>query len=195
MQGEDDMERALSVSETRGRLTRLVQQVAEQGGEVIITTRDEPMAVLMSYRAYRRWRERQRHQARVQFAELLSSARELIETTLEGSREAGDSDLYLFWHNFKPIAEELWQAGLEVSEGHALIASTLLDVTLMVLDSDAPLQPEHLSVLKRIATDFLPRPELTANDAAQAHRLLVEGGLRTVFPVEGDLATLYREAM
>jgi len=189
------MERVLSVSETRGRLTSLVQQIAERGGEVIITTRDEPMAVLMSYRVYQRWRERQRRQARAQFAELLNSARELIETTLEGSRQAGDSDLYLFWHNFKPLAEELWQAGLEVSEGHALIASTLLDVTLMVLDDDVPLQPEHLSVLKHIVTDVLTRPELTADDAAQAHRLLIEGGLRTVFPVEGDLATLYKEAM
>jgi len=189
------MERVLSVSETRGRLTGLVQQIAERGGEVIITTRDEPMAVLMSYRAYQRWRERQRSQARVQFAELLSSAQELIEITLEGSRKAGDSNLYLFWHNFKPLVEELWQAGLEVSEGHALITSMLLDVTLMVLDGDAPLQPEHLTVLKRIATDLLPCPELTADDAAQAHRSLVEGGLRTVFPVEGDLATLYEEAI
>ena len=189
------MERVLSVSETRGRPTGLVQQIAERGGEIIITTRDETMAVLMSYRAYQRWRERQRRQARVQFAELLSSAQELIETTLEASHEAGDSDLYLFWHNFKPLAEELWLAGLEVSEGHALIASTLLDVTLMVLDGDAPLQPEHLAVLKRIATDLLPRPELTADDAAQAHRLLVERGVCTVFSVEGDLATLYEEAM
>ncbi len=189
------MEHVLSVSETRGRLTSLVQQIAERGGEVIITTRDEPMAVLMSYRAYQRWRKRQWSQARVQFEELLSSAQELIEITLEGSREAGDSDLYLFWHNFKPLAEELWQAALEVSEGHTLITSMLLDVTLMVLDGDAPLQPEHLAVLRRIATDLLPRPTLTADDAAQAHRLLVEGGLRTVFPVEGDLATLYEEAM
>ncbi|MFQ5858980.1 MAG: type II toxin-antitoxin system prevent-host-death family antitoxin [Anaerolineae bacterium] len=189
------MERILSVSETRGRLTGLVQQVAERGGEIIITTRDEPMAVLMSYRVYRRWRERQRRQAQAQFAELLSSARELIETTLEGGREAGDSDLYLFWNNFKPLAEELWQAGLEISEGHALITSTLLDVTLMVLDGDAPLQPEHLSVLKHIATDFLPRPELAADDAAQAHHLLIEGGLRTVFPVEGELASLYEESL
>ena len=189
------MERILSVSEARGRLTGLVQQVAERGGEVIITTRDEPMAVLMSYRVHQRWRERQRRQARAQFAELLNSARELIETTLEGNCEAGDSDLYLFWHNLKPLVEELWQAGLEVSEGHALIASTLLDVTLMVLDGDAVLQPEHLSVLERIATDFLPRPELTADDAAQAHRLLVEGGLRTVFSIEVDLATLYKETV
>jgi len=189
------MERILSVSETRGRLTGLVQQVAERGGEIIITTRDEPMAVLMSYRVYRRWRERQRRQAQAQFAELLSSARELIETTLEGGREAGDSDLYLFWHNFEPLAEELWQAGLEISEEHALITSMLLDVTLMVLDGDAPLQPEHLSALKRIATDFLPRPKLTADDAAQAHHLLIEGGLRTVFPVEGELASLYEESL
>jgi prevent-host-death family protein len=187
------MERTLSVSEARGRLTGLVQQVAERGGEVIITTRDEPMAVLMSYRAYHRWRERQQHQARDQFGELLNSARELIETTLEGCSEVGDSDLYLFWHNFKPMAEELWQASLEVSEGHALIASALLDVTLMVLDGDALLQPGHLSVLKRIVTAFLSRQELTASDAAQAHRLLVEGGLRTVFPVENDLAALYEQ--
>lgn len=187
------MEQVLSVSEARGRLTGLVQQVAERGGEVIITTRDEPMAVLMSYQAYQRWQERQKHQAQTQFVELLDSAQELIETTLEGSPEAGDSDLYLFWHNFKPIAEELWQASLEVSEGHALIASTLLDVSLMVLDGDVPLQPEHLSVLKRTMTDCLTRPELTADDAAQAHRLLVEGGLSTVFPVEGNLATLYEQ--
>ncbi len=124
---------------------------------------------------------------------MLNSAQELIETTLEGSQETGDSDLYLFWHNFKPLIEELWEASLEVSEGHTLIASTLLDVTLMVLDGDAPLQPEHLSVLRRIVTDFLPRPELTAGDAAQAHRLLVEGGLLTVFPVPGDMATLYEQ--
>ncbi len=42
------MERTLSISEARGRLTSLVQQIAERGGEVVITTRDEPMAVLMS---------------------------------------------------------------------------------------------------------------------------------------------------
>jgi len=187
------MERVLSVSEARGRLTGLVQQVAERGGEIIITTRDEPMAVLMSYRAHQRWRERQRRQAREQFADVLNSARELIETTLEGCHESGDSDLYLFWHNFKPMAEELWQAGLEISEGHALVTSTLLDVTLMVLDGDAPLQPEHLSVLKCVVADFLFRPELTGDDVAQAHRLLVEEGLCTVFPVEGNLAALYEQ--
>lgn len=187
------MEHVLSVSEARGQLTGLVQQVADRGGEVIITTRDEPMAVLMSYQAHRRWRERQRHLAQAQFVDLLNSAQELIGMTLEGNYEAGDSDLYLFWHNFKPIVEELWEAGLEVSEGHALVASTLLDVTLMILDGDAPLQTEHLSTLQRVVADFLARPELAASDAAQANRLLVEGGLQTVFPVEGDLAAQYRK--
>jgi prevent-host-death family protein len=186
------MEQILSVSEARGQLTGLVQRVAERGGEIVITTRDEPMAVLMSYQAYQSWQKRQKQQAKAQFAELLDSARELIETTLEGSRGAGDSDLYLFWHNLKPLAEELWQAGLEVSEGHALLTSTLLDVALMVLDGDTPLQLEHLLALKPIVDDFLAQPELAASDAAQAHRVLVESGLRVIFPIGGDLAGLYK---
>ena len=50
------LERRLSVTETRNRLPALVGEIAEGKGEVVITTRNDPKAVILDYEVFLRHR-------------------------------------------------------------------------------------------------------------------------------------------
>ncbi|MCB0123390.1 MAG: hypothetical protein KDE58_14140, partial [Caldilineaceae bacterium] len=114
----------------------------------------------------------------------------LIQTTQESCREAGDPDLYLFLVNFEEIMHNIWETAEEISPAHAALASELLDISRIYLAGEAQLQPKQLEPLTEVLR-LLVRDQLTMADAAEADRYLLTHGLNALFPVHGDLATLY----
>jgi len=186
------LERRLSVTETRNRLPALVGEIAEGKGEVVITTRNEPKAVILDYEVFLRHRRLRAQGARHVMAELVAEAQTLLQGTQEGSRGEGEPDLYLFLASLAELLLSVWEAAEDISQAHASVASELLDAVRLYLAGEDRLQPDQLPVLAEALT-LLTRDELTMADAAETDRRLLSHGINSVFPVQGDLVSLYEE--
>lgn len=125
-------------------------------------------------------------------AELVAEAQALLQMAQEGCRGEGEPDLYLFLVNFAELLRDIWEAAEEVSQAHASIASELLDACQIYLAGEERLHPEQLRPIAEVLA-WLTRDELTMKDAAEADRYLLAHGINAMFPVQGDLASLYEE--
>lgn len=186
------LERRLSVTETRNRLPALVGEIAEGKGEVVITTRNEPKAVIVDYEAFLRHRRLRMQGARHVVVELVADAQALLQATQESCRGAGEPDLYLFLVSLEELLRDIWEAAEEISPAHASIASELLDATRLYMAGEDRLRPEQLPALAEALT-LLTRDELTMVEAVATDRRLLSHGINPMFPVQGDLVSLYEE--
>lgn len=184
------MERKLSVSEARSQLPLLVKAVAEGNEPIVITTRNEPKAILMGYDSFQRQRQLRQQGAHHVLAELIREAQQLILTTQEGCRGAGETDLYLFLVSFEAVMRKIWETAEEISTPHALVAVELLNATTLYLAGEDQLRPEQLETIASVL-QLLARATLTMQDAAAANRTLLARSINAIFPVQGDLASLY----
>lgn len=184
------MGRTLNLTEVRSQLPALVKAVADGDDQIVITTRNEPKAMIVGYQAFQRQRRLRLLGAHALIKVLVEQAQILIESTHESSRGAGEPDLYLFLVRFEQIMHDIWETAEEISSGHAAVASQLLDVSRIYLAGEAQLQPEQLPALAASVT-LLGREQLTMAEAAAADRALLAQGLNAFFPVPGELVALY----
>ena len=184
------MGRKLSVTEARSQLPLLVKEVAEGNDPIVITTRNEPKAIIIGYESLQRQQQLRVQGAQYVMAELTKEAQGLLQAAQESCHGIGETDLYLFLVNFAAVMRKIWETAEELSPPHALIAAELLDVTELYLAGKEQLQPEHLAVLSDIV-QLLLRERLTMEDAAEADRTLLAHGINAMFPVQDDLASLY----
>lgn len=184
------MERRLNVTEARNQLPLLVKEVAERNDQIVITTRNEPKAIIIGYETFQRQQRLRAHGVQRLMAELVAEVEALLAATQEGCRGAGEADLYLFLVTFEDLMQRISEAAEELSEGHALIAAELLDVSRIYLLGEVQLRPEQLAPLATI-TPLLTKETLTMQDAAEADRLLVAHGVHTLFPVGDALVSYY----
>ena len=187
------MDRTLSVSDVRSQLPTLVREVAKGNGEIVITTRNEPMAIIVGYETFQRQRRLSTQGAHHVIDQLVKEAQALIQATQEGCRGPGEVELYLFLTSFEPLMYKIWEAAEEISPAHASIASLLLDASTIYRAGDRQLHPQQLEPLAEIIP-LLLRAELTMDDAAEADRHLLAHGINAFFPVHGDLNALYDES-
>jgi prevent-host-death family protein len=187
------MGRRLSVTEARSQLPLLVKEVAEGNDQIVITTRNEPKAIIIGYDTFQRQQRLRRQGVQHIMIELVGEAQALLQATQESCRGAGEPDLYLFLVNFEGLMRKIWEAAEEVSQAHALIASELLDATLIYLAGEDQLRPEQLEPLARVIP-LLLHNNLTMKDAAEADRTLVTHGINAMFPIHGDLVSRYEES-
>ncbi len=184
------MGRTLNLTEVRSRLSTLVKEVVESNDQVVITTRNEPQAIIMSYQAYQRQQRLRTQGAQHLMGQLVQEAEALLQATIESCRGAGEADLYLFIVHFEQLMHDLWETAEAVSEAHASLASELLDISRIYLAGEAQLQPTQLETLAAVMTLFR-HENLTMDDVAEADRTLLAHGLDAFFPVHGDLVSLY----
>lgn len=187
------MDRKLSVSDVRSQLPTLVREVAQGNDEIVITTRNEPMAIIVGYEAFQRQRFLSAQGARHVVDQLVEEAQALIQATQEGCRGPGEADLYLFLISFESLIHRIWEAAEEVSTAHASIASLLLDASTIYRSGERQFHPQKLGPLADIIT-LLLRIELTMDDAAEADRHLLAHGINAFAPIHGDLNALYAES-
>lgn len=185
------MARTISVTEARDNLPALVRQVNASGEALIITSRNQPRAVIVDYETFQRKRELQEEGARSLLNRLLGQAEQFVESTLEGYRP--DSlELSLFLETFQDMARALWEACRLLDKPRRMLAVNLMDAVLNFRESGEQLTPAHLKALAEILP-LLQREDLTIDEVAEADRQLLAAGLDAVFPIEGDLASLYEE--
>lgn len=184
------MERRLNVTEARSQLPLLVKEVAERNDQIVITTRNEPKAIIIGYETFQRQQRLRTQSAQRIMAEFVAEAETLLATTQESCRGAGEADLYLFLVTFEALMEKIWEACEEISEAHALIASELLDISRIYLAGEAQLRPEQLAPLATML-HLLTKENVTKQDAAEADRLLLVHGIQTMFPVGDELVSYY----
>ncbi len=184
------MDRTVNLTEARNQLSALVKEVAERNDQVVITTRNEPKAIILGYQAFQRGQRLRAQGAQQLMTQLVQEVQSLIQATQESCRAAGDPALYLFLVNFEQIMHNIWETAEEISPAHAALASELLDISRIQLAGDAQLQPAQLEPLAETVS-LLVHDQLTMADAAEADRYLLTHGLNALFPVHGELAPLY----
>ena len=187
------MDRKLSVSDVRSQLPTLVRQVAKGGDEIVITTRNEPMAIIVGYEAFQRQQRLFAQSARHVMDQQIREVQALLQATQEGCRGPGEADLYLFLTSFEPLMQRIWDAAVEISRPHASIATLLWNVGTLYRSGDRQLHPQHLEPIADTIA-LLLKTELTMDDVAEADRHLLTHGVNAFFPVHGDLNALYAEA-
>ncbi|MBX3012654.1 MAG: type II toxin-antitoxin system Phd/YefM family antitoxin [Caldilineaceae bacterium] len=167
-----------------------MKEVVESNDQVVITTRNEPQVVIMSYPAYQRQQRLRAQGTQHLMGQLVQEATVLLQTTRESCGKAGEADLYLFLVHFEQLMHDLWETAEAMSPAHATLASELLDIVRIYLGGEAQLQPAHLEPLTAVIALF-NQESLTMAEVAEADRMLLAHGLDAFFPVHGDLSPLY----
>ena len=181
------MARTISVTEARDNLPALVRQVNASGEALIITSRNQPRAVIVDYETFQRQRELQEEGAR----SLLKRRVEETLSSIESTREAPDSmALYLLTETLEQYTREMWLAGRAISRPVRSLATTLHNATVNLREGGEQLTLEHLDRLVEVIP-LLLEPDLTVEKVAEADQQLLAVGLDAVFPIEGDLVSLY----
>lgn len=186
------MSKVLTVTEARNNLPALVKEVAQTEEEIIITTRNHPMAVLMGHRAFQSWLAGRQAQARAQLEAGIMPALELIESAEAACQHEGAGELFLLLVNLEPILKELWEAARDVSPQHLSLVGLLLDATEILLEGEATLQPDQPPAFAKVL-ERLRSYRLSSEEVTWAGQQLINARLSTLFPVPGDLAELYEQ--
>lgn len=186
------MERNLSLTEARSKLPALVKAAAESDEPIVISTRNEPKALLIGYQAFQRQQRLQREGAHYYFKALIAKADLLLQTADENQYKAGDTELYSFVLQFEKIMHDLWEVAETISRPHALIAAQLLVLSRLYRTGEDQPKPAQFAVLSKII-NLLSQDTLSIQDAAEADRTLLTNGINTMPPIHNDFASLYEE--
>ncbi len=183
------MPRTMSVTEARDNFPALVRQVSGSQEEVVITSRNRPQVVILDYEAFQRRRELEEKGARSLLEQTLTRAEQWVGGTLEGYRP-DRFELSHFLASLESVLRSLWEICRSLDKPRRMLAVNILDAVLNLRAGDELLTPAHLTALAEVLP-LLRRENLTVDDVAAADRRLLAAGLSPVFPVEGDLASLY----
>ncbi|MBV7337309.1 type II toxin-antitoxin system Phd/YefM family antitoxin [Chloroflexi bacterium TSY] len=186
------MERRLNVTEARNQLPTLVKEVSEKNNQIIISTRNEPKAIIMGYDAFRQQQERLTKGARYRLPELMEKVQNLLEQTLEGCRGDGEPILYSFWTEMGRLMREAWELYEVTSRPHASIAFQLFELSERCITGDTMLKLEQLQSVSEVLT-WLKQDKLTMENAAEMDRYLLQHDIDARYPayIDSDLNALY----
>jgi prevent-host-death family protein len=184
------MARTISVTEARDNFPALVRRVSASKEALIVTSRNQPRVVIVDYETFQRQRELQEEGAR----SLLKRRVEETLSSIESTREAPDSTaLYLLSGTLEQYTREMWLAGRAISRPVRSLATTLHNAIANLREGGDQLTLEQLDRLVEVVP-LLLEPNLTIEKVAEADRQLLAVGLDAVFPIEGDLVSLYESS-
>jgi prevent-host-death family protein len=186
------MQRIINLTEARSQLPALVKAAAESDEPIVITTRNEPKALLIGYEAFQRQQRLQREGVRYYFKALIAKAELLLQTADENQYQAGEPELYSFVLQFEKAMHDLWEVAETISRPHALIAAQLLVLSRLYRTGEDQPKPAQFAVLSK-TVNLLSHDTLSMQDAAEADRYLLINGINTMPPIPGYFASLYEE--
>ncbi|MFN8488308.1 MAG: type II toxin-antitoxin system Phd/YefM family antitoxin [Caldilineaceae bacterium] len=186
------MERIINLTEARSQLPALVKAAAESDELIVISTRNEPKALLIGYQAFQRQQRLQREGAHYYFKALIAKAALLLQTADENQYQAGDTELYLFLVQFEKLMVDLWEIAETISQPHALVASQLCDLSRLYLAGEDQPKPTQFAPLLQII-HLLNHDTITMEEAAEADRYLLKNGINTMPAIHNDFVSLYEE--
>ncbi len=183
------MPKTMSITEARDNFPALVRRVAEQDEPVVVTSHNQPKAVLMRWETYQAQQQAQLEGARYRLAHCVTSMEQLAGGLLEAYRP--DSfDLEHGTQNLLRLAKEAWLICRLLDQPHRHLASLLTDVLLILVERKGQLTEVQLARWLS-ALPLLRQDELTNELVAKVNQALLEVGLTSIFPMEEADVTQY----
>ncbi|MEM7539832.1 MAG: type II toxin-antitoxin system prevent-host-death family antitoxin, partial [Chloroflexota bacterium] len=171
----------------------IIKEVAETTQPIVISTRNEPKAILMGYNAYLQQQILSKKGKEHRFEELVTKAQNLLEAAIEGYRD-GDPKLYMFWSHFGRLMEKIWELTDDNSNTrpHSAISFQLYELSESCLAGHDQLSRNQLEPITKVLA-LLKRNDLSIEDAAEADRYLLNNQIDATFPLNlgSDFAALY----
>ncbi|MCE7985381.1 MAG: type II toxin-antitoxin system Phd/YefM family antitoxin [Caldilinea sp. CFX5] len=175
------MPQTMSVTEARDNFPALVRRVAEQDEPVVVTSHNQPKAVLMRWETYQAQQQAQVEGARYRLAHCVTTMEQLAGGLLEAYRP--DSfDLEYGTQDLLRLAREAWSITRLLDTPRRDLASLLTDVLLILLEHKGQLTEAQLERILA-AIPLLHQDDLTDEVVAKVDRTLLQVGLSSIFPM------------
>ena len=184
------MPRTVSVTEARNNFSALVRQVAGRDEPVVVTSRNQPLVVIVRWETYQHQRDLQVEGARHRLEALVTQMGQLASSMREAY--APDSlDLAQGTGELLALARRAWVVCRSLDRPRRHLASVLADGLLNLVDEGGKLTLEQID--RMLATlPLLVRGDLTTEEVAAADLALAEVGLDSVFPIGDESASHHR---
>lgn len=183
------MPQTMSVTEARDNFPALVRRVAEQDEPVVVTSHNQPKAVLMRWETYQAQQQAQVEGARYRLAHCVKTMEQLAGGLLEAYRP--DSfDLEYGTQDLLRLAREAWVASRLLDKPRRHLASLLTDVLINVIERDTPLTEAQLAQFLQVIP-LLQQEDLTNEIIGDVDRAFAEIGLSSMLPIADALAEQY----
>ncbi len=183
------METTVSVTQARDNLPSLIRQASSGSSPVVITNRNQPQVVILGYKAYQRSQRLALSGAHSLLKQLVAQAQALLAEAREGL-EPDSVEYAMFLDTLQEIARQVWEAARLLGKPYRILGVTILSAILNRRESGQALSDPQLEALSSTLS-LLLEDELDLENVGQADQQLLTVGLDAVFPVEGDLASLY----
>lgn len=181
------MLQTMSVTEARDNFPALVRRVAEQDEPVVVTSHNQPKAVLLRWETYQTQQQEQIEAARYRLTHCVTSMEQLAGGLLEAYRPHS-FDLEHGMQNLLRLTREAWQICRLLDQPRRHLASLLTDVLLILVEGKGQLTVAQLERLLA-AVPLLRQDDLTNERVAKVDQSLLEVGLTSIFPTDkGDVA-------
>ena len=182
----------MSVTEARDNFPALVRRVAERDEPIVVTSHNQPKAVLMRWETYQAQQQAQSEGAHYRLAHCVT----IMEQTAGGLVEAyrPDSfDLEFGTQDVLRLAREAWNICRWLDKPRRHLASLLTDVLINVIERKTQLTEKQLGQLVQVIP-LLRQDDLTTEIVGDVDLALAEIGLSSMLPIDDALAKQYHPA-
>ena len=183
------METTLSITQARDNLPSLIRQVSSGSTPVVITNRNQPQVVILDYETYQRGQRLALSGAHSLLKQLVAQVQTLLAEAGEGL-EPGSVENAMLLDTLQEITRQVWEATRLLGKPYRILGVTVLNAILNHRESGQALSEPQLETLSSVLS-LLLKGELDLEEVGQADQQLLTVGLNAVFPIEGDLASLY----
>lgn len=181
------MPQTMSVTEARDQFPALVRRVAEQDEPIVVTSHNQPKAVLLRWETYQAQQKAQSDGARYHLAHCVTTMEQLAGGLLEAYRP-NSFELEHGTQTLLQLARETWTITRLLDAPRRDLACLLTDVLLILLEQKGQLTEAQLTRLLT-TIPFLRQDDLTDEVVAKLGHGLLEVGLSSLFPMaEAEVA-------
>lgn len=181
------MTQTMSVTEARDNFPALVRRVAEQDEPVVVTSHNQPKAVLVRWETYQAQQQAQVEGARYRLSHCVTIMEQLAGGLLEAYRP-NSFDLEHGTQELLRLTREAWQICRLLDQPRQHLASLLTDVLLILMEGKEQLTEVQLARFLA-ALPLLRQDDLTNELVAKVDQSLLAVGLSSIFPLaDGEVA-------